>query len=702
MNLFLISNYSVSITSLVIILLLVFYGRNMIHRIWAFCNAAVFCWGVGAILFASAQQINLAITGWKMALVGGYFISTFYYHTVYLLSGDKGRGKNKIFLFFSYFFMISSAILTLIRSEYVISNFRFLFHSVYYPTATLGYTVIFSVWAIIALVATYKLFTLIKLAEGTISAQAKYLLPAFVIGYIGGGSVHLPSWGISLYPIGNFGVALYAIISTYALLRRNLLDIRIAGVRLGLFILVYGTVLGIPFFWGYKYGLWQQATWIMLVLASGGPFLYNRLRKRAEAAILKEELRCHALISGLAKDVAYMRHIKDLLDKVTSAFTGGVRLKFAAFWMMEDFYKSYQLKSCSPKEMAANLSELIKEDDPLASHLASGNKVLTKAEIKRINLNFDAELIIPCMVNERLMGILALGAKENNIEYSANDLIVYSAFGTTLSLVIENCIFWHDIETRQRIERVREMDFFSYSMRHEIGNPTVVAKGQAELLKQIYLKMIPEGEARDDFEKMVNFIIEATTRILKMLEAIKNFGAAATGVGKPILLEDVVEHTCCLYEPQFREGKVTFEKALQENKDKLYVLGEIPTLMNVLENLLKNSEHAVRGAADKKVTLKTEYVNGEYARVIISDNGYGIKPEFMPVLFAPFTTTKASTEGTGMGLHDVRRMVRQYNGRVWAESAGEGKGAVFYVELPICKDKPGDVPEKDRKQKKMF
>ena len=46
-------------------------------------------------------------------------------------------------------------------------------------------------------------------------------------------------------------------------------------------------------------------------------------------------------------------------------------------------------------------------------------------------------------------------------------------------------------------------------------------------------------------------------------------------------------------------------------------------------------------------------------------------------------TTKGSSEGTGLGLYRVRKIVDLFRGKVWAESEGKGKGATFIVELPV-------------------
>ncbi|MCX7926974.1 MAG: HAMP domain-containing histidine kinase, partial [Candidatus Omnitrophica bacterium] len=84
-------------------------------------------------------------------------------------------------------------------------------------------------------------------------------------------------------------------------------------------------------------------------------------------------------------------------------------------------------------------------------------------------------------------------------------------------------------------------------------------------------------------------------------------------------------------------------------------------------------------------------------------NGCGIKSQMLSVIFAPFTTTKASTEGTGMGLYNAKKIIERHKGRIWAESEGVDKGATFIIELPVVKDiKEEDWKTEELKEKRLI
>ena len=107
-------------------------------------------------------------------------------------------------------------------------------------------------------------------------------------------------------------------------------------------------------------------------------------------------------------------------------------------------------------------------------------------------------------------------------------------------------------------------------------------------------------------------------------------------------------------------------------------------------------------AKEKKIVLTLAISNDEFVKISFADNGYGIKKENLQIIFTPFTTTKASTEGTGMGLYNAKKIIDRHGGKIWAESEGSGKGAAFFIELPIVRDVNEEELNKENKRGKRL
>ena len=78
---------------------------------------------------------------------------------------------------------------------------------------------------------------------------------------------------------------------------------------------------------------------------------------------------------------------------------------------------------------------------------------------------------------------------------------------------------------------------------------------------------------------------------------------------------------------------------------------------------------------------------GQHFRLVVSDHGKGISPEFLPHIFERFSQQDASSTkrfgGLGLGLAIVKQIVELHGGSVEVASAGEGQGATFSISIPL-------------------
>lgn len=74
------------------------------------------------------------------------------------------------------------------------------------------------------------------------------------------------------------------------------------------------------------------------------------------------------------------------------------------------------------------------------------------------------------------------------------------------------------------------------------------------------------------------------------------------------------------------------------------------------------------------------------------DNGIGIEPSFGHKIFGMFEKIDTHTEGAGLGLALVKKIVELYNGRIWLESEGLGHGSCFFFTLPDACNRQGENP----------
>jgi C4-dicarboxylate-specific signal transduction histidine kinase len=237
--------------------------------------------------------------------------------------------------------------------------------------------------------------------------------------------------------------------------------------------------------------------------------------------------------------------------------------------------------------------------------------------------------------------------------------------------------------TRSRTEiyhlnRVAAMGQLAASLAHELSQPLAAIMSNAEAAKRFAGRPNPDmveiREALDDItrdDKRARGVIQGMRSMLKKQNVVVepvDLNAVVTSVAQMIRNEATVRGT--MIELSLSPTAVT-------------VKGDEVALQQVVLNLASNGLDAmIDTKADRRLTLRTtiEQVAGVGA-IWVEDTGPGVSAEVREKLFEPFFTTK--TTGLGMGLSICQSIVESLGGHINLRN-GHGKGATFFVELPLA------------------
>jgi PAS domain S-box-containing protein len=115
------------------------------------------------------------------------------------------------------------------------------------------------------------------------------------------------------------------------------------------------------------------------------------------------------------------------------------------------------------------------------------------------------------------------------------------------------------------------------------------------------------------------------------------------------------------------------------------VLGDAARLQQIIWNLLSNAIKFT--PAGGSVELRAELAE-DHIRVIVSDTGQGIQPEFLPYIFERFRQRDSSSArrggGLGLGLSLAQHLAELHGGKIEATSEGAGRGAIFTFTMPLA------------------
>ncbi|RMF64136.1 MAG: histidine kinase, partial [Bacteroidetes bacterium] len=116
--------------------------------------------------------------------------------------------------------------------------------------------------------------------------------------------------------------------------------------------------------------------------------------------------------------------------------------------------------------------------------------------------------------------------------------------------------------------------------------------------------------------------------------------------------------------------------------------GDRMRLLEVWQNLISNAAKYMGEQPSPRIEIGCKPLGDEVC-FYVRDNGVGIPPAYHEKVFELFERLGTDTEGTGVGLALVKRIVEFHGGRIWVESEGMGRGSTFYFTLPKSSPAPG-------------
>jgi PAS domain S-box-containing protein len=235
--------------------------------------------------------------------------------------------------------------------------------------------------------------------------------------------------------------------------------------------------------------------------------------------------------------------------------------------------------------------------------------------------------------------------------------------------------------TRSREEAERELEseklnaltLLAAGVAHEIGNPLNSLSLHLQLLER-RIRSLPEG----DQAPLQEHLGTARTEITRLDIILKQFLQAMRPTKperEPSNLHTLLEECLLSLSPELESRKIPVKLLLVDN---LPTLELDPTqIKQALYNVIRNAYQAL-GQHHGEIVIRSHLTDYEVS-LSIADNGTGISPEAMGAMFEPFRTTK--TDGTGLGMLIVRRILREHGGELEVESE-ENVGTTVTLYFP--------------------
>lgn len=698
--------------------------KSSLNRAFLSLTLSIACW---ILFFSVAQNLNdnQALIMFKIGYIGIILIPFTFFRFVFEFTNSQ-KILHPIFpkvvviipIFFIYFLLFSN--------EFIVGFNSFPWGI--YPKAQIPGHIIFLFYFFSFFMGSFLILTI---------SYIKYfkrndLIQLSKVKYVYLGSImatfasidFIPNYGIDVFPFGFIFMLLFPLFFAYAIVKYRLMDVKLAFTRTGIFVAVYSLVLGIPFAIAFlgksKLRLYFGDNWWLVpmvaltVLATVGPFIYLYIQKRAEEQLLKEQRRYQSTLSQASAGMGRIKDLKRLLELIVYIVTRAVRLDHSSVYIF-DQNKSKYLLGAYKRNVAMKAAVEVGSDSPLVQYLIKTKAPVVYEEIKQRVQDYndahlakiedslkqlDAALVIPSLIEDRLLALLVLGKKKSGKLYGEDDLSVFSILANQAALAIENAQFYEDVKKTQeqlfQAEKMATIGTMADGLSHQINN-RLHALGfiAGDALDTIKLK---RGAAMSDEIKGIMNDLERS--LVRIQENVLQGGEIVQGLLRytrkgdigfaPVEIDKLV--TAALEMAQFKIKTHEMKILREYDKNGPKIKGNFTQLQEVFFNMIDNAYDAMmqrkneQKEAGFQPTLRIQaLVQGDRIIIKFLDNGIGVKPEDFQKIFTPFFTTKLSSKkGTGLGLYVIKKIIDDnHKGKVTFESQYM-QGTTMILNLPIA------------------
>jgi signal transduction histidine kinase/DNA-binding response OmpR family regulator len=345
------------------------------------------------------------------------------------------------------------------------------------------------------------------------------------------------------------------------------------------------------------------------------------------------------------------------------------------------------------------LRRALETRQPVLVEEAQRDPLMAEVRPTMTSLGVRSILVQPLVCQDELLGALFLRISRGSEGFGRDE----QEFAQAVAAALANCIRNARLHTALKkkrdelelayVERYRELTEANRRLKdlnrlkdeiiavcsHDLRAPLQVLLGHGRLLL--------EGGLDPQQKQSAEAMIRQGRKILGLVESLLERGK---GDVARLSIEPRVLDMSTLCKESVTELEILAAErgvALRaEASEIMMLIGDELKLHEVLQNLITNAIHHAQDAGEVVVkAARLARPDGDVARIVVQDDGKGIPPEELPLVFDRYRSGAKGTGGTGLGLAICKEFVELHGGEIWAEAPAEG-GAAFIFTLPLAQE----------------
>lgn len=289
---------------------------------------------------------------------------------------------------------------------------------------------------------------------------------------------------------------------------------------------------------------------------------------------------------------------------------------------------------------------------------------------------------IPIIIEEQVIGTLTIDKASDEFS-AADDRRLLTIIASTIAQRVK---IQQTIDALVESERMATLGRLVRTIAHEVRNPLGSIRLGTQLLQQTdtvesdsqveaYSEQIQLSQ--NEIKEYTEIIIKEVDRLNRFIEQLLAFSKPAMQAAKQTDIHQLLEKSLTTCRSELEHRSITIATQYDSNCPLVNVNED--GITQVLLNLFYNAITAMD--TEGLLTIQTEYLTQTgVVQVRVQDDGPGIPPEDVPMLFDPFYTTKQ--KGTGLGLYISQKILAEHQGSIEIDENLD-VGTAFIISLPV-------------------
>lgn len=540
------------------------------------------------------------------------------------------------------------------------------------------------------------------------ASDCMYVFFTGLVGFIGAGT-NFPLWfDLPIQPYGNILVAVYIIILGY-----GFYSVKISGLQLDLYKVLVGLLLNISATLFYlivmamyhvKVGtsLAGGKFWLHVLIGFfssalifwGVPKLRFWLERMLDGVFRREQNSALSELKNIPTKLAGLADEQSIAEITSKCLKDTLNVFGVAFYRLIPFESHYRCLHAEGDFFKDTSEYYIDVEDAFIQGLLRKPECLILDQLYadlnegyyqslvKIRNDLKVSVIIPVFADHEVLGFLFLGESSQSRVWSEEEESMLFNIGVQIGL---------NLRTRDLARRSNEVDklvalgTMAAGLAHEIRNPLVSVQTLASLLRK--------GKSLDAVSpEFKDVLLRDVKRIANIVEGVALYSQNQNVKKSCIEVQTVVQDSVdiCIANSVGSNVEFVFDRLADEE---IMVLASFDQLVQVFNNLIENSMHAVEKLETPVIRVSIEKRQmianrgQSWVEITVSDNGIGVPLAIHDRIFDPFITSKdtgdrVESKGMGLGLAISKRIIENHQGAITLSNNAEG-GAKFVVSLQI-------------------